>query len=728
MRAIIIYVLMVVLSVQYAIAQNTFIAQIKDENSGEALIGVSVSINKTSLGAASDTDGLVKISGVPDGKYEVTFRYLGYETLTKQFVFPIPETDMPVEIELEPDDEMLEEVVVESTRGTRTFSNIPTRVEFISGCELDEKGSMKPGDIRMLLNESTGIITQQTSATSGNAAIRIQGLDGRYTQILKDGFPVFAGAASGLGLLQTPPLDLKQVEIIKGASSTLYGGGAIAGLVNLISKKPTEKRELSFHINFTTAKGLDISGFYGQKFKKVGATVFAAYNHNGPYDPSEVGFTAIPKFNRFVLNPTLYFYFSNRTKMNFGINSMVERRLGGDIEYVKGHGNDEHCYFEENKTQRYSTQLNFDHKFSDKDLLVFKNSVSYFDRDLGVPDYRFNGKQVSTFSELSYTHANESVEWVAGLNLWTEDFNEKKLSQFPLRDYRRIISGAFIQNTWEANEKFSLETGLRTDYVNHYGAVILPRISAHYKFNKHFASRLGGGLGYKSPTIFTEESERIEYEGVLPIDRHFNKLEKSYGVNWDINYSTPLFGGNVFLSINHMFFYSYLDNPLMLRSVDAEQGIYRLVNIGGHTDSKGMETNVKASYNDIHLYLGYTLTDLKTKEGGNKTTNILTPKHRFNSILMYEVEDEWKVGLEAYYFSRQKLGDGLMGKAYVVCGFMIEKIWEHFSIYANLENFTDRRQTRFDTIYTGSLSNPIFRDIYAPLDGFVMNAGVKLRF
>ncbi len=177
-----------------------------------------------------------------------------------------------------------------------------------------------------------------------------------------------------------------------------------------------------------------------------------------------------------------------------------------------------------------------------------------------------------------------------------------------------------------------------------------------------------------------------------------------------------------------MFFYSYLDNPLMLRSVDAEQGIYRLVNIGGHTDSKGMETNVKASYNDFHLYLGYTLTDLKTKEGGNKITNILTPKHRFNSILMYEVEDEWKVGLEAYYFSRQKLGDGLMGKAYVVCGFMIEKIWEHFSIYANFENFTDRRQTRFDTIYTGSLSNPIFRDIYAPLDGFVMNAGVKLRF
>lgn len=79
-------------------------------------------------------------------------------------------------------------------------------------------------------------------------------------------------------------------------------------------------------------------------------------------------------------------------------------------------------------------------------------------------------------------------------------------------------------------------------------------------------------------------------------------------------------------------------------------------------------------------------------------------------------------------FQPQKLGDGQKGKQYVVCGFMIEKIWEMFSLYANFENFTDRRQTRFDTIYTGSISNPVFRDIYAPLDGFVMNAGVKFRF
>jgi outer membrane receptor for ferrienterochelin and colicins len=144
------------------------------------------------------------------------------------------------------DGEELEEVVIGATRSSRTIANIPTRLEVIAGEEIDEKGNMKPGDIRMILAESTGIQTQQTSATSGNASIRIQGLDGKYTQIIRDGFPLYSGFSGGLGLLQIAPLDLKQVEVIKGSSSTLYGGGAIAGLVNLVSKVPTDERQLNF--------------------------------------------------------------------------------------------------------------------------------------------------------------------------------------------------------------------------------------------------------------------------------------------------------------------------------------------------------------------------------------------------------------------------------------------------------------------------------------------------
>ena len=705
-------------------AQNTLKATIKEAEGGETLIGVTAKVEGTDITAVSDADGNMTIEGIPDGERSITFSYIGYEDKTEKLTFPLT-SDATLTVTMCEDEEELGEIVVQTTRGTRTIENVPTRIEFISGEELDEKSSMKPGDIRMLLSESTGIATQQTSAISGNAAIRIQGLDGRYTQILKDGFPTFAGAASGLGLLQTPPLDLKQVEIIKGSSSTLYGGGAIAGLVNLISKTPGEKRELSFLLNGTSGKGLDASAFYSQRFGKVGTTMLFSYNRNWAYDPSDTGFTAIPEFDRFTFNPKLFLYFSEKTDLNVSLNTMFERRTGGDIKYVEGHGDDIHSYFERNETQRHSLQAALTHRFGAGDRLVVKASGTYYDRKITVPGYTFDGNQLSTFAEASFAHTAERNEWVAGLNLWTDDFNEKSHDATGKRDYAQTVAGGFVQDTWAAAKWLDVEAGLRADYVFDYGWAVLPRLSALFKAGGGLSSRIGGGFGYKAPTIFTEDTERMQYRNVMPIDESTNKLERSYGANWDINYVTSLFGDEVSFAINQLFFYTYIDNPLLMKS--AGNGLFRMENIGGHIDTKGTETNVKLGYKDFHLFLGYTFTDARTHDGGRPHRNYLTPRHRVNAILMYEVEDKWRVGLESYYYSKQELSDGREGKPYTMFGLMVEKIWERFSVFANFENFTDRRQTRFDTIYNGTVTNPEFRDIYAPLEGFVFNAGVKIR-
>lgn len=704
-------------------AQNTFKAVIKDSEKKEPLMGVTAQVTGTTIATISDENGHIILTGIANGLQEIQFSYIGFAQRTDSFNFPLEDT-APIEILLYEQSEDLEEIVISSTRSTRTIQNIPTRIEFIGSEELDEKGNMKAGDIRMLLAESTGIHVQTTSPTSANASIRIQGLDGRYTQILKDGFPIYSGASSGLGLLQIPPLDLKQVEVIKGSSSTLYGGGAIAGLVNLISKTPTEERDLRFHLNGTSGRGLDINGFYGQKFKKIGTTIFASHNRNGAYDPAQIGLSAIPQFERYVLNPKLFVYFNDKTKMNFGINTTIENRLGGDMLYIKGKGDNTHQYFEENKTQRYSTQFVFDHTVNENSFVQIKNSVSYFNRNTAIPNYEFEGTQTATFTEASYTHSKEKSEWVTGVNIWTDNFKEKQMTAFPLRDYNQTTFGAFVQNSFKATDWLQLETGLRTDYVIDYGAVFLPRVSALFQIANGLTSRIGGGFGYKTPTIFTEESERIQYQNVMPIDDNTNKLEKSYGANADINYRTNI-GDDWTFSINHLFFYTYLDNPLLLQNIATNT--YQFINSSGYIHTKGTETNIKIGYDDFKLFLGYTFTDTRLIENGTNTENPLTPKHRINSVLMYEIEDKWKIGLEAYYFSPQKLNDGTTGKDYVICGFMAEKIWERFSLYINFENFLDTRQTRFDNIYTGTITNPVFKDIYAPLDGFVINGGIKFR-
>ena len=711
-----------------AYSQNILKATIIDGKTTRPLTGATAIIQGTAIGAHADTLGALTINNIPAGRQVIKFTHVGYQVRLDTVVFPLAQTQ-PILITMQPvggeAGEELDAVVVSATRSSRTIANIPTRVEVISGDELDEKGNMKPGDIRMMLAESTGIQTQQTSATSGNSSIRIQGLDGKYTQIIRDGFPLYSGFSGGLGLLQIAPLDLKQVEIVKGASSTLYGGGAIAGLVNLVSKTPEEKRRLDFLLNGTSAMGLDVSAFYSQKFSKVGATVYAAYNHGSPYDPAGIGLSAIPKFNRYTLNPKLFFYLNNSTTLIAGVNATIEDRLGGDMQYLKGNGNDQHSYFEQNKTGRYSTQLQLDHKLSDNKKLVIKNSVNYFDRSISLPGYRFSGVQTSTYSEAIYAANSEKSDWVLGLNYLTDNFNEDKNSTFPLRSYRNNTIGAFVQNTWDATARFTLESGLRGDYNSQYGFFALPRLSALYKLNSHFYARLGGGLGYKTPNVFTEDAERIEFRNVLPINSTDNKAERSYGANFDMNYKTGLFNNQVSLSINQLFFYTRVDNPILLYPV--ANGNLQYLQPPGDLNTKGIETNVKITYENFKLFLGYTLADVTQHTNSTITNYPLVSRNRLNNVLVYEVEGKFKIGAAAYYFGPQRLNDGTTGRGYWTAGLMAEKTWDRFSLFINFENLTDNRQTKFGTIYTGSITDPAFKDIYAPLDGFVANGGIKFK-
>ncbi len=705
-------------------SQNTFRAILKDEETHLPLAGANAVLEGTAIGSSTDHTGLVEIQNIPDGEFTIIFSYIGYEEKSEKFNFPQP-SDRTTEIYLPVEVEETEQVIVTATRSSRTIADIPTRVEAIAGEELEEKGNMKPGEIRMVLNESTGIQTQQTSATSYNSSIRIQGLDGKYTQILKDGFPLFSGFSGGLSLLQIVPLDLKQVEVIKGASSTLYGGGAIAGLVNLVSRTPEEGRQLNFLLNATTAGGFDGSGFYAERFGLTGTTIFVSYNMGSAYDPAGIGLTAIPEFRRYTVNPKLFFYINDQATINIGFNSTIEERTGGDIKYIEGQADSLHSYFELNRTTRFSTQAGLDFQISKEAKISLKNSASYYDRNIKIPGFSFAGKQFATFSEASFTKSSPKLEWIAGFNLWTEQFVQVQPDTPPVVDYRHLTIGGFVQNTWNATPKLSLETGLRLDHQNEYGSFVLPRIAMLIKIKPELTFRLGSGLGYKTPTVFTEDAERLQFRNILPIDANKTKAEESIGFNFDTNYRT-LLSARITMSLNTLLYYTKISDPLIL--TPAAIGFYEFSQPGGYIDTKGLETNIKLTYEHYKLFVGYTLADVHQHFGGETTITPLVARNRLNNVLIYEKPEQIKLGLEAYYFSPQKLSDGRTGQAYWIFGFMAEKIWDEYSIFLNFENFLDVRQTRFETIYSGSQQNPVFNDIYAPLDGFIINGGVKLRF
>lgn len=719
------FIVTFMLSIIPVIAQNTLKITVKDTLSSEPLIGVTAFIAQINKGAISNEQGEIYFDSLASGVFSLNISHVGYVSKAYTFNFKLSKEKQEKIVYLHSQTEEMEEIILVSTRSSRTIADVPTRVEVIAGEELSEKGNMKPGDIRMLLNESTGIRTQQTSATSYNSSIRIQGLDGKYTQLLRDGFPLYSGFASGLSLMQIAPLDLKQVEVVKGSSSTLYGGGAISGLVNLISKTPEEEPELSFMLNTTSALGFDLSGFYANKTNRVGTTVFASYNLGTPYDPANIGLTAIPEFNRLTFNPKLFWYLNQKTTLRFGMNTIWENRLGGNIDYAKG-DNVVNPYFESNETQRISTQFQLNSDLTEHSRFEIKNSFNFYDRSIQIPEFSFTGYQRSSFSEFNFlTTTKKGVEWILGANLWTEYFNDTGNSQVLALDQSYQIVGLFVQNLWKLDKSVSLETGLRTDFHSDYGTVILPRTSLLYQPTNALTMRLGGGLGYKTPTVFTEDAERLQFVNVLPINTSDTDLERSLGGNFDLNYRLNPFSG-VSMSINTLIFYTKINAPMTL--ILGNNGFYSFQQNGGYVDTQGIEVNLKIKYGDFKLFTGYTKADVKQYENGLVSNFPLVAKHRLNNVLMFEKEENLWVGLEAYYYSPQQLSNGDVGQSFWIVGLMSEKkLGDKFSVFLNFENFLDTRQTRFGAIYSGNITSPQFLDIYAPVDGFVVNGGFKLK-
>ena len=719
------FIVTFMLSIIPVIAQNTLKITVKDTLSSEPLIGVTAFIAQINKGAISNEQGEIYFDSLASGVFSLNISHVGYVSKAYTFNFKLSKEKQEKIVYLHSQTEEMEEIILVSTRSSRTIADVPTRVEVIAGEELSEKGNMKPGDIRMLLNESTGIRTQQTSATSYNSSIRIQGLDGKYTQLLRDGFPLYSGFASGLSLMQIAPLDLKQVEVVKGSSSTLYGGGAISGLVNLISKTPEEEPELSFMLNTTSALGFDLSGFYANKTNRVGTTVFASYNLGTPYDPANIGLTAIPEFNRLTFNPKLFWYLNQKTTLRFGMNTIWENRLGGNIDYAKG-DNVVNPYFESNETQRISTQFQLNSDLTEHSRFEIKNSFNFYDRSIQIPEFSFTGYQRSSFSEFNFlTTTKKGVEWILGANLWTEYFNDTGNSQVLALDQSYQIVGLFVQNLWKLDKSVSLETGLRTDFHSDYGTVILPRTSLLYQPTNALTMRLGGGLGYKTPTVFTEDAERLQFVNVLPINTSDTDLERSLGGNFDLNYRLNPFSG-VSMSINTLIFYTKINAPMTL--ILGNNGFYSFQQNGGYIDTQGIEVNLKIKYGDFKLFTGYTKADVKQYENGLVSNFPLVAKHRLNNVLMFEKEENLWVGLEAYYYSPQQLSNGDVGQSFWIVGLMSEKkLGDKFSVFLNFENFLDTRQTRFGAIYSGNITSPQFLDIYAPVDGFVVNGGFKLK-
>lgn len=714
MRSLFIIPILFFSAISFSFAQERLNVIVKDSLTKELLIGATVSEKGTTNAAATDIQGSATINFSVPGSYSITVKELGYAEKTIDISVPAPG---PVVILISPDNLELQEVMVSSTRTNSRIDDIPTRIEVLGIDDLNEENGVKPGNILSLLGDVAGIQLQQTSASSGNTLARVQGLDGRYTQILKDGMPLFGGVSGSLSIMQIPPLDLKQIEIIKGSASTLYGGDAIGGIINLVSKIPSEERELTLTINQSTLLETNVNGYYSKKFKKTGLSLFAQNSYQKQSDVDKDGLSDVPNVSSQVIHPKFIFYISPASTLTVNYTATLDKRTGGNMLYFS-EPNDS-LYHVKSSMVRNNADVSLVHTISDKSSTSIKISGSYLTQNLYTKDYIFKPAQFIYYSEFSYLHKAKKADWVGGINFNGDDFNNESVSLKNVSEYSYRTFGAFIQSSWRPVEKLTIETGFRGDYHSDYGFFPLPRISFLYKLNTFFTGRINGGYGYKIPSAVSY----VDPESDLGFISAGNKLnaELSRSVNADINFN-KLFFGKLGITINQSFFYTGIEKPVYDSSSVIDK-IY-LVNAGKDLQTKGVQTYARIRYEEYELYLGYVFTDIRKLYDQN-TLLPVTPKHNFAATFFYEPGEKWRFGLESQYVMKQLDENYYPVRNYLLGAAMVQYNMSHLTFVLNCENLLDFRQNRYERIYDGTIDNPRFHKLWAPIDGRVINLSVK---
>jgi outer membrane receptor for ferrienterochelin and colicin len=595
-------------------------------------------------------------------------------------------------------------------------------VEVLGAEEVNEEVGIKPGNIASLLGDIAGIQTQQTSAATGNTEMRIQGLPGKYTQLLKDGTPLFGGYSGSFSILQIPPLDLKQIEIVKGASSTLYGGGAIAGMINLISKRPKENVfEKTVLLNQSTLKETNANIYLSNRKNKSGYTFFTGMNYQKPVDVNKDGFSDVPDIKSFFFHPTLFLYPDKRNMISIGYNGVFENRNGGDMLVLKDKADSHHQYFDQNKIIRNTADINWENQISSKDFLAIKATGSWLNREITTNSFGMKARQLSWFSEASYLKKMKTNDLVAGINITGEDFVKKLPDSTQLTNYNYATIGVFVQDDWRIDNSFTVETGLRFDHHNQYGNFVLPRLSLLYKINHYFTTRLGGGLGYKIPTVFSSDIDDRDYPNLLPLMNV--KAERSSGANWDVNYHQHVNAWDI--TINQMFYITSIEHPLVQDT--AVNGDISFVNAGKPITTAGFETYIQLHHDKLEIYLGYTYTVAKKLYDDAQPYLSLSARNKFASVLAYEFTNRFRAGIEAAFTGKQYLDNGNRTTAFPFVAAMMRYDIGKFSFVLNCENLFDYRQTKEETIVSGPINDPTFAQLWAPIDGRMVNLSMRIK-
>jgi outer membrane receptor for ferrienterochelin and colicins len=579
--------------------------KIFDSETKEPLVGVNILIKNTNIGTATDINGIFSITKIPKEEFELQISLVGYKALTVKILDEMINGSL---LEFELRQAMIEmgTVVVTGTNTPHLYENVPVKTEIVTRKLINQQGAC---NLSQALGLQTGLLVENDCNNCNFTQVRILGFDGKYSQILIDGDPVISSLGGVYGLEHYPQEMIEQIEIVKGGGSALYGGGAIAGTINMMTRRP------AFNTSRVGYYGASTNGSYEQQIGAIaeivnedntaGFYIFGSTRNRNAYDHNNDGFTELGQLKNETIGFNSYFRPWYDSELRVSFHRIFEERRGGSELEKPIHESE---ISEWTKHLKYGGKIKWEQKLNSALSFKINYALSLLERDSyygglaeDTPEGRLDALNYYGFSEnplhtggVQINQIFESHSITAGVQHDYDKLVDKSVaSEAYYLDEKFRNTGLFIQDEFSIGNANPLDVvaGLRFD--NHSALenwVVSPRLNLRYKpfagddgFSNSLIMRAGFTTGFKAPQIFDEDLHICGLEGTQRVIRNSVNLKEERSSTFSVGMEFQDFVKNVPLLIGVTAFYTNLFNAYTDEFISSEGNIeyWERINSGG---------------------------------------------------------------------------------------------------------------------------------------------------
>ena len=597
---------------------------------------VKITLNSSVDSTTSDHLGFYRFENLEPGIYQLKAEMEGFENINKTVVLK------PNEIKTEnfnfqkkEKTSEVDEVAISGTLKPVKRLDSPVPVEIYNATFFKKNPSPSLFDALQNIN---GVRPQLNCNICSTGDIHINGLEGPYTMVLIDGMPIVSALGSVYGLSGIPNSLIERVEVVKGPASSLYGSEAVGGLINIITKKPGNKNNISTDIMATSWGEYNVDlGFQFKFNKKINVLTGVNYfNFQNIYDKNNDRFTDVTLQDRISIFQKWNFERKENRLFSLAARYSYEDRWGGDVRWNKSYRGGNKIYGESIYTNRVEVLGNYQLPTNEK--LFWGFSIINHLQDSRYGTTVFDADQKIVFNQITWDKTIGKHDLLGGAALRYSYYDDNSPAtasiNFENQPEKTWLPGIFIQDEIKLNPNHQFLLGARYDYNNHHGSIFTPRLAYKWKFNQNMI-RLNAGTGFRVVNLFTEDHAALTGSRDVLILEDL-KPEKSYNLN--LNYVRKVqLGAGSSINLDATVFYTYFNNKIVPDySTDPNKIIY--TNLSGHAESKGLSVNLDLNWNcGIKLILGATWMDNTITEGKEKRRPLLTEKFTGTWTASYKI-------------------------------------------------------------------------------------------